>query len=127
MGSKFLAISLGAALGANARYWVTVLAAARWGTRFPYGTLFANVSGSFLIGIVMVVALSRFDHNELFRLFLVTGLLGGYTTFSSFSYEVLALIEASRLPSALAYALGSVATSLLGVLLGAAVARQFVD
>ena len=127
MLSSMLAVGLGAALGGNARYLLTMWSTARWGSRFPMGTLIANLSGSFLIGVMMVIALSKFeDHSDLFRLFFVTGVLGGYTTFSSFSYETLALIQAGRVQIALVYVLGSVLCSLLGVFIGAAAMRQIL-
>lgn len=116
----FLAISLGAVLGANARYLMGLWAAGRWGTSFPLGTLIVNVSGSFLIGLAM----ARYEQHELARLFLVTGLLGGYTTFSSFSFETLALLQAHRYGAALLYVGASFAASLLGVAVGVGLGRR---
>ena len=121
-----LAIMFGAALGATGRYWLTTWATARWGTGVPYGTGILNVSGSFRIGVVMVVALARFGHSDVFRLFLVTGMLGGFTTFSSFSYENLTLIESGRWPAALVYTIGSVVGGLLAVFCGATLARTLL-
>jgi CrcB protein len=123
---KILAVMAGAALGATGRYALTSWAAARWGTAYPYGTGIINVSGSFLIGVVMVIALAKFGHSDVFRLFFVTGVLGGFTTFSSFSYEMLTLIENDRWPAALLYASGSVMLGLLAVLAGASLARAVV-
>src|SRR5262245_57177077 len=78
-----LMIALGAAVGANLRYAISIWVARQWGTAFPYGTLLINVSGSFAIGVVMVLLTTRFNQGETWRLVLVTGLLGGFTTFSS--------------------------------------------
>jgi CrcB protein len=118
-----LAVALGAAVGANLRYGLSLWAAQRWGAAFPYGTLLINVSGSFLIGLLLVLATSRITLSEPARLLLVTGLLGGFTTFSSFSYETFSLMLSGNLREAALYVLGSVALGLLGVVLGAGLAR----
>jgi CrcB protein len=78
---------LGAALGGVARYVIGLAVMQRFGGRFPLGTLVVNVSGCFLIGFIATILTERLDLNPNWRLFLVTGLLGGYTTFSSFGYE----------------------------------------
>ncbi len=118
-----LAVALGAAVGANLRYGLSLWAAQCWGAAFPYGTLLINVSGSFLIGLLLVLATSRITLSEPARLLLVTGLLGGFTTFSSFSYETFSLMLSGNLREAALYVLGSVALGLLGVVLGAGLAR----
>jgi CrcB protein len=118
-----LAVALGAAVGANLRYGLSLWAAQRWGAAFPYGTLLINVSGSFLIGLLLVLATSRITLSEPARLLLVTGLLGGFTTFSSFSYETFSLMLSGNLREAALYMLGSVALGLLGVVLGAGLPR----
>jgi fluoride exporter len=118
-----LIIALGAAAGANLRYAISVWAARQWGTAFPYGTLLINVSGSFLIGIVMVLLTVRFPNSDTWRLLLVTGLLGGFTTFSSFSYEsYVLLINGSWLAAGLNIC-ASVGMGLIGVVLGVGLAR----
>jgi len=117
-------IALGAAIGANARYMVTLLALRQWGPAFPYGTLIVNVLGSFLIGFIMVLGTTRLALSETWRLLLVTGLLGGFTTFSSFSYEAYQLFVAGNLWSACLYLAGSVMFGLLALLLGIGAARM---
>jgi fluoride exporter len=118
-----LMIALGAAAGANLRYALSLWAARQWGTAFPYGTLLINVSGSFMIGVVMVLLTTRFSSSYAWRLLLVTGLLGGFTTFSSFSYEnYMLLIGGSWLAAGL-NTLASVALGLVGVFLGVGLAR----
>lgn len=118
----WLAISIGAVLGANARFLLGGWIAERLGTGFPFGTLVINVTGSFLIGIVLVVANERLAP-DWFRPLLAIGFLGSYTTFSTFSYETLALVETGSIGAAAANVGVSVAASLLGVYAGAALAR----
>lgn len=89
--NRFLFIALGAALGANARYWVTLWAANRFGTDYPYGTLLVNVTGSFLLGLLLTLATGRLNLAPETRLLLLTGFLGAYTTFSTYAVESLAL------------------------------------
>lgn len=118
-----VAVAIGAAIGGVLRYVVGQLFLQRFGPGFPYGTLFINVSGSFLIGIVAQLALTRaFGMTPLVRLLLATGILGGYTTFSTFSLDGLTLLESGMLP-ALIYTLGSVTLGFAGAGLGIVVAR----
>lgn len=84
---RYLAVMMGAALGGVARYVIGLAVMQRFGGRFPLGTLVVNVSGCFIIGVIATILTERLDLNPNWRLFLVTGLLGGYTTFSSFGYE----------------------------------------
>lgn len=89
---NIVVIALGAAVGANLRYGVSLWAAAHLGATFPYGTLLINVAGSFVIGLVMAVSTQFRPMSEPLRLLVVTGLLGGFTTFSSLSYEAYSLL-----------------------------------
>ena len=90
---RLLLICLGGACGTAARYGVG-LAAARWlGVEFPYGTLIVNVVGSFLIGVIQELALSTSFVPETLRLVLAVGVMGGFTTYSAFSYETIRLAE----------------------------------
>lgn len=93
---KFLIIALGAILGANARYWLGGWVAERLGTGFPYGTLLINLSGSFALGLFMTLITTRFVVDPAWRLFVAVGFLGGYTTFSSYTYESVNLILAGQ-------------------------------
>ncbi|HZW88124.1 MAG TPA: fluoride efflux transporter CrcB [Myxococcaceae bacterium] len=86
-------VALGGAIGSVARYGVGALAAQLLGPAFPWGTLLVNLSGSFLIALVMHVALSGSAISLELRIFLTTGIMGGFTTYSSFNYETLALIN----------------------------------
>lgn len=119
----YLAISIGAVLGANARYLVGGWVVDRLGAGFPYGTLLINVTGSFLIGIVLTVVTERVLAPAWVRPTLAIGFLGSYTTFSTFSYETLALIGAGSLAAAAANVVASVGGALIGVYLGTVVAR----
>jgi CrcB protein len=92
---------------------------AKFGGRFPLGTFIINVSGSFLIGVLMTLLTERFQPHPNWRLFLVVGILGGYTTFSSFEYETYSAVrDGARLMGVL-YVAGSVLLGYLGVWLGA--------
>jgi CrcB protein len=119
----YLAISLGAILGANARFLIGGWIAERVGSSFPAGTLVINASGSFLIGIVLALSVDRLVP-PWFRPFFAIGFLGSYTTFSTFSYETLALARDGALLQAGLNVVGSVVIALVGVYLGAAAARM---
>ena len=119
----YLAISIGAVLGANARFLLGAWVADHLGAAFPYGTLLINVSGSFLIGIVLTIATERVIAPAWFQPALAIGFLGSYTTFSTFSYETLSLVGAGSIAAAGANIAASVAGALVGVYLGTVVAR----
>ncbi len=121
MFGTLLSVALGGALGASARYFTNVGVMRLAGPGFPYGTVIANVLGSFLMG-VLVVALARRGHNDLAP-FLMTGLLGGYTTFSAFSLDALTLFERGEIGLAGLYVGASVFLSLAAIGLGVVIAR----
>lgn len=116
-------VGVGGGLGAVARYLVGGWIVARVGSTFPFHTLLINVTGSFAIGALLVLLMDQMAADPAWRLFLVVGVLGGYTTFSSFSYEVLALVEAGRWLAAAVYVVGSNGLSLLAAYLGMMLAR----
>ena len=120
---QFLWIGLGGFLGANARYLVTLWAAGRWGTDFPYGTLIANVGGCFLIGFFLTLSTEWLTIPTEIRLFVAVGFLGGFTTFSSFGFETFSLVEQSRWWAAALNLLADVVLGLIGVILGIYIAR----
>ncbi len=108
-GRVWLAVALGSALGGLCRFALAQLFVSRFGPGFPYGTFFINVTGSFLIGVVAELAATRaFGFGPLARVFLATGFLGGYTTFSTFSLESMTLVGDGAAAPALLYTLGSV-------------------
>lgn len=117
-----LAISIGAVLGANARYFVGGWVAERFGTAFPFGTFVINVSGSLLIGVVLVIASERLAP-AWFRPLLAIGFLGSYTTFSTFSFETLTLAQDGAWIAAAVNAVGGVLAALVGVYVGTVLAR----
>lgn len=92
--NNILLVFLGAGVGGVLRYWLSSRVYMLLGKQFPYGTLIVNLSGCFLMGILFVLTLNRIDSfSSQLRVFLLIGLLGGYTTFSSFSIETVNLIE----------------------------------
>jgi fluoride exporter len=118
-------LSLGGVLGVNARYWLGVVLN-RWaGSHFPWATFTINVTGSFAIGFLSVL-LARWLPHPHARLLVVVGFLGGYTTFSSFSFESLALWERGEWRLCIAYMVGSVAAGFAAVVLGTALGREMV-
>ncbi len=118
------AVGLGAALGGIFRLSVTQLVVARAGAGYGfYATLFINVSGSFLIGVVIEMAQTRANVSPLWRYFLATGVLGGYTTFSTFSFEALSLATGGLGLTSLFYVAGSVVLGIAGAFGGIVLAR----
>jgi fluoride exporter len=122
--TTMLAISLGAAIGANLRYALSLWAAQQWGASFPYGTLLINVLGSLVLGFIMALGATRITISIHWRLLLITGMLGGFTTFSTFSYETYDLFVRGSWAEAGLNILASIGISLVGVLLGASLARS---
>lgn len=122
----FWAIALGAAVGGVSRYYLASSLQQRFGAAFPWGTLVVNVTGSLLLGFLVRYALASPAVSAELRALLTTGFCGGYTTFSTFSYETVALIEEGRYERAGAYVLASVVLSLLATVCGFMLARQLL-
>ena len=106
------------------RYWVSTWVYAFSGRGFPYGTLAVNVLGSLVMGFLFVWLLERLSNDLTLRAFLLIGLLGAFTTFSTFSVETLNLIESGQLARALVYVLLSVVLCVAAAALGVLLARQ---
>jgi fluoride exporter len=123
MITTLFSVALGGAIGASLRYLTNVSALRLFGSGFPVATLVVNVLGSFLMG-VLVVVLARKGGNHLAP-FLMTGILGGYTTFSAFSLDALTLWERGEALTAFAYVAASVLLSLAAIAAGLALARSF--
>lgn len=119
----YLITFLGAGIGGAARHGMNVLVTRWLGYGFPFGTLFVNIIGSFLMGILAGYFAYRTGIPQHLRLFLTTGLLGGFTTFSTFSLDTALLIERHNYSLAMAYVAGSVLVSLTAVFLGIALFR----
>ena len=120
-----LIVFLGGGLGAAMRHGVTIASARAFGTGFPYGTLLINITGSLLMGLVAAYFAFKGDASQHWRLFLTTGILGGYTTFSAFSLDAALLYERGEVGAAATYVLLSVALSIAGLFAGFAVVRSF--
>ncbi|MGZ3681117.1 MAG: fluoride efflux transporter CrcB [Ktedonobacterales bacterium] len=120
---RVLLVALGGALGASTRYLLGMWIQTRVGPDFPWGTFVINVTGSFLIGIVLGLVNAGTLSAEA-RLFLAVGVLGGYTTFSSFSYETLELLGDGNIQAFLFNAIGQLVAGLLAVYLGIVLSRS---
>jgi len=121
----WVAIAIGGASGAVSRYWVMTQTYAWLGKGFPYGTLLVNVSGSFLLGFLSLFLVQKLQLPEEFKLAIMVGFLGSFTTFSTFSLDVLNAYMAGHTMKAVSYILSSVLASLLGVWLGYLCAKSF--
>jgi len=119
----YLIVFLGAGIGGALRHGVNVGAARMWGFGFPYGTLIVNIVGSFLMGLLAGYFAFRPGIGQHWRLFLTTGILGGFTTFSAFSLDSALLIERHAYGLAAGYMVGSVAASVSALFFGLAVFR----
>ena len=123
--ASYLWIAIGSALGGVARYWFSGVVARLIGETFPWGTLFINILGSFIIGFVFSITgpEGRFDETPLdVRLFVMTGICGGYTTFSAFSLQTLTLFQDGAWLRGWTYIVASVTLCLIGVWAGYALA-----
>jgi fluoride exporter len=121
---NYLIVFLGGGIGAALRHGVNT-AAARWiGIEFPHGTLIANVTGSLAMGLLAAYFAFKGDASQHWRLFLATGVLGGYTTFSAFSLDAALLYERGELWLAALYVTASVVLSIAGLFAGLAIVRQ---
>jgi len=123
---RALLITFGGAIGTLLRYLVSLLAAHWLGTEFPYGTLIVNVSGAFVIGLVQQLGTEALLIPDNVRLFLTTGMMGGLTTYSTFSYETVRLMEAGSWNQAWVNILVTTVICLSLCFLGMGVGRMLV-
>ncbi|MGE5646238.1 MAG: fluoride efflux transporter CrcB [Acidobacteriota bacterium] len=121
---KYLMVLLGGGLGSLARYVLGTAIMSRFGGKFPLGTLVINVTGSFVIGVLMTLFTERFQPHPHLRLILVIGFLGGYTTFSSFEYETLQAARDGGWPMALLNVAASLVLGFAAVWAGAMLAAR---
>jgi len=121
---RYVLVMVGGAAGSLARYVAGVGIASRFGGRFPWGTVVINITGSFLIGLLMTLFTERFQPHPYWRLLLVVGFLGGYTTFSSFEYETYSAVRSGGAWIGLINVFASVAFGYAAVWLGAMLAAR---
>jgi CrcB protein len=121
---NYVLVFIGGGLGSTLRYLVNVICPRFLGTDFPYHTFIINISGSTVMGLVAGYLASKGEATQSWRLFLMTGILGGYTTFSAYSLDAAVLYERGEIALALFYVLGSVVFSILGLFAGLALVRH---
>lgn len=124
---EYLWVGLGGFAGANARYILGRWIVGRFGDAFPAGTMLINVTGSLLIGFLLAALVGKVSlADPTWRLLLIVGLLGGYTTFSAFAAESVRLIEDGRLAAAVTYIVGTNVLGVLACMVGLGVGRALV-
>ncbi len=120
---SWLAIAIGGTLGCWLRYGQTLGVQSMFGRQFPAATLSINVIGSFLMGFLFIATAERFAIGQPLRVGILTGFLGGFTTFSAFSVEIMLLIQDGEPGKGAVYAVSSVALGLIACFIGAVIAR----
>src|SRR6195952_1096875 len=121
---SYLLVFFGGGLGATLRHLINLTCARCIGTGFPWGTFIINITGSTVMGLIAGYLAFKGEASQPWRLFLMTGILGGYTTFSAFSLDTAVLYERGEIGLALIYVLGSVVFSILGLFAGLALVRH---
>ncbi len=123
--AKILSIGIGGAFGAIARYLINISPLNNVFAKFPFPTFFINILGSFLIGFFLILLTDKITVGENFRLAIIIGFLGAFTTFSTFEIEIFGLVKDRSFVSAFVYLFLSVAVGFMGVLAGIWLARKF--
>ena len=123
---KYFAVGVGGFVGSIARFWLATYIGQRMGTRFPYGTFLVNISGSFLIGMVMTILAERTQLSPTWRYLVPIGFIGGYTTFSTFEFETLRAIQDGQFTIGLLNVVLSVVLGFAMVWTGAMVGKAIV-
>lgn len=121
-----LLVFVGGGIGSVLRHGVNQISGAVIGINFPWGTLTVNILGSLAMGMLAGWFGSRSEGNQLLRLFLATGVLGGFTTFSAFSLDAVLLWQKGEMAAAGMYAVGSVAAGIMGIVVGVAIVRTVI-
>ncbi|WP_275790856.1 fluoride efflux transporter CrcB [Pararhizobium gei] len=124
--THLILVAAGGAFGSVCRYLIGLSTLRLFGPSFPWGTLFVNITGSFLIAICAEAIAGKLGASTEFRLFAMTGILGGYTTFSTFSLDAVSLVERGEVVTALVYVFTSVGVSIAAVFVGLALIRTMV-
>jgi len=122
---NILSVAIGGAFGAVARYLVNISPAANLFEKFPFPTFLINISGSFLIGFLMILLADKISVSENLRMAIIVGFLGAFTTFSTFEIEILGLVRERHFTTALVYLVLSVVIGFVGVIAGVETARRF--
>jgi fluoride exporter len=121
---NYVLVFIGGGLGSTLRHIINVVSPRILGTAFPYHTFIINISGSIVMGLIAGYLAFKGEASQPWRLFLMTGILGGYTTFSAFSLDAVLLYERGAIWLALFYVLGSVVFSIFGLFAGLALVRH---
>jgi fluoride exporter len=121
---NYLLVFIGGGLGSSLRHLINVVSIRSLGTAFPFHTFIINITGSIVMGLIAGYLAFKGEAAQSWRLFLMTGILGGYTTFSAFSLDAALLYERGEIALALFYVLGSVVLSLVGLFAGLALVRH---
>ena len=122
----FILIFVGGGFGSMLRHGVNLASAALFGVNFPYGTMIVNITGSFAMGVIAGWFALRGQGGQMMSLFLTTGILGGFTTFSAFSLDAALLWERNQTGGAILYVLASVVAAIIGVFAGLAAMRALL-
>jgi fluoride exporter len=122
--TSYFLVFVGGGLGATLRHLVNVVCPRLFGTAFPYHTFIINITGSIVMGLIAGYLAFRGEASQAWRLFLMTGILGGYTTFSAFSLDTAILYERGEIGLAALYVIGSVVLSIAGLFAGLALVRH---
>ncbi len=120
---KYLMVGIGGALGSVLRFWVGSYIGSRFGSRFPYGTFVVNISGAFLIGMILTLLAEKVEWNANWLYLIPIGFIGGYTTFSTFEYETFRLFQDGQILTAGLNVALSVIVGFVGVWAGAIAGR----
>lgn len=122
---NYLLVFVGGGLGSVLRYWVNVICGRLFGTDFPYGIMLINITGSTVMGLIAGYLAFKGEAAQSWRIFIMTGILGGYTTFSAFSLDAALLYERGEIGLAALYVIGSVVLAIAGLFAGLALVRHF--
>jgi CrcB protein len=122
---KIFSVAVGGAFGAVARYLINISPLARLFDKFPFPTFFINVTGSFLIGFLLILLTDKIEVSDNLRLAIIIGFLGAFTTFSTFEMEIYGLTEERQFATALLYLVLSVVVGFVGVVAGVWLGRKF--